>query len=173
MSPASSPASLFHNANRVANGVCDNDYSVDAPVAASPDPPTYSAPAPSYSGFGVPMTADNAGLHIAVKLGPMTYGMIVDTGATLGSVTGAIAESLVASGLADWGQGGTSILADGSRHEQRSVIVHSVEIGGRTASNVEFSVEPNNNATMLFGMSALNQFGRFTVDTQNGRLLFI
>jgi predicted aspartyl protease len=144
-------------------------------IAAQPNPPSYSsqAPAPSYgNSFAVPMTADNAGLHIAVKLGPMTYGMIVDTGATLGSITEVIAESLVTSGLAEWGDSGTSVLADGSEHVQRSVIVHSVELGGRIAFNVQFSVQPNNNATMLLGMSALNQFGRFTVDGQNGRLVF-
>jgi hypothetical protein len=168
-------AALFHNANVAANGVCDPDYAVDAPVVATaPVQDSTTAPGTTLadSGFGVPLIADNAGLHIAVKLGPMTYSMIVDTGATFGSVSETIAESLIASGLADSGRGMTSVLADGSEHQVRTVVVHSIEIGGRTASNIEFGVESNNNAVMLFGMNALNQFGKFTIDVQNNRLVF-
>jgi len=169
-------ATLFHNDNAVAAGVCDPDYTVDTSVVAGTpthNPPTYTpSTAPSYGGFDVPLLVDNMGLHIDVTLGPMVYNMIVDTGATYGSITATIAESLVASGLADWGTGMTSVLADGSEHQLRTVVVHSVEVGGRYASNVDFSVTQNNNAQMLFGMNALNQFGKFTVDASNSRIMF-
>jgi hypothetical protein len=128
--------------------------------APKPSPPQQ---APSYDGgFSVPLRTDNSGLHMKVKLGPMVYDMIVDTGATIGAVTATIAESLVASGLADWGQ----------ERQGRTVIVHSVQVGGRTANNVRFGITENNNAVMLLGINTLSRFGAFTVDLANSRLRF-
>jgi predicted aspartyl protease len=135
--------------------------------------PTYApSPTSSYGGFSVPLVIDNAGLHMNVKLGPMVYDMIVDTGATYGMVTATVAESLVASGMADWGNDSTIVLADGSEHPQHSVVVHSIEVSGHSASNVRFGVTPNNNAAMLFGFNALSQFGKFTVDASKSRIMF-
>jgi clan AA aspartic protease (TIGR02281 family) len=116
--------------------------------------------------FSVPLASDGAGLHILVRLGPWTYDMVLDTGATIGAVSKSAAEKLVGEGEATWDGSDTFTLADGSQRDARRIVASHVEIGGHTIHDVEFSVNENGNGLMLFGLNALSRFGKFSVDHQ-------
>lgn len=167
----------YDNNTRISENVIDCGPEPDAAPAPAPAP-AYAPPAPAPAGVGrAPTTAqltstdDHLSEHVMVNLGSQSVDMLIDTGASLGSVTVSMAATLIASGEANWNADGYSILADGSRMAEKRVNVHHVTIGGRSIDNVLLSVVPNDNTVMLLGMQVLRTFGRFTIDTVNDRLI--
>jgi aspartyl protease family protein len=63
-------------------------------------------------------------------------------------------------------------IADGSISEGTILNLKTVKIGNRTLSNVQASVVHNMGAPLLFGQSALAQFGKVTIDYNRGEITF-
>ena len=63
-------------------------------------------------------------------------------------------------------------IADGSISEGTIINLKTVKIGNRTLTNVQASVVHNMQAPLLFGQSALAQFGKVTIDYNRGEITF-
>ena len=63
-------------------------------------------------------------------------------------------------------------IADGSISEGTIINLKTVKIGNRTLTNVQAAVVHNMGAPLLFGQSALAQFGKVTIDYNRGEITF-
>ena len=63
-------------------------------------------------------------------------------------------------------------IADGSIAVGTKLNLKTVKIGNRILTNVEASVVHNEEAPLLFGQSALAQFGKISIDYQKGEITF-
>lgn len=63
-------------------------------------------------------------------------------------------------------------IADGSISEGTIINLKTVKIGNRTLTNVQASIVHNMQAPLLFGQSALAQFGKVTIDYNKGEITF-
>lgn len=63
-------------------------------------------------------------------------------------------------------------IADGSISEGTIINLKTVKIGNRTLANVQASVVHNMGAPLLFGQSALAQFGKVTIDYNRSEIIF-
>jgi aspartyl protease family protein len=63
-------------------------------------------------------------------------------------------------------------IADGSISEGTIINLKTVKIGNRTLTNVQASVVHNMRAPLLFGQSALAQFGKVTIDYNKSEIIF-
>lgn len=63
-------------------------------------------------------------------------------------------------------------IADGSISEGTIINLKTVKIGNRTLTNVQAAVVHNMGAPLLFGQSALGQFGKVTIDYNKGEITF-
>ena len=63
-------------------------------------------------------------------------------------------------------------IADGSISEGTIINLKTVKIGNRTLTNVQASVVHNMGAPLLFGQSALAQFGKVTIDYNRSEITF-
>jgi aspartyl protease family protein len=63
-------------------------------------------------------------------------------------------------------------IADGSISEGTIINLKTVKIGNRTLTNVQASVVHNMQAPLLFGQSALAQFGKVTIDYNKSEITF-
>jgi len=104
-------------------------------------------------------------------IGGRSLQMLVDTGATHGSLPTSFGDQLIADGVATEGPGGMVTLADNSSHRERSIIVNSITIGNHTLNDVHFSLAPDG-AEPLLGFSAPSAIGKFTLDAEHGVLAF-
>jgi hypothetical protein len=99
--------------------------------------------------------------------------MLIDTGAGLVSLPMMVAQALIDAGEAHWsGRSAHFTMADGSTQEKQILIIHRLNIGSHALTNVEASIEPNDDATPLLSFSVLSQIGKFTIDTDAGTLTF-
>jgi clan AA aspartic protease (TIGR02281 family) len=138
---------------------------INPPQAAPPNPP----PVPAL-GDAVPIASDAGHAKVMVILGGVGTFMLIDTGASVMSITTAIADQLIANGGATE-NGQTNItVADGSTKTERSIIVKNLTIGSHTVHDIEACV--TDHAVMLLPFPVLNQVGRFTIDTKDNLLVF-
>jgi len=63
-------------------------------------------------------------------------------------------------------------IANGEIEEGTVVKLKTVEIGNRTLYNVQASIVHNLQAPLLLGQSALNKFGKISIDYNNGEITF-
>jgi aspartyl protease family protein len=63
-------------------------------------------------------------------------------------------------------------IANGNIEEGTIVRLKTVEIGNRKLNNIRASVIHNTIAPLLLGQSALNQFGKISIDYNNGEITF-
>ena len=63
-------------------------------------------------------------------------------------------------------------IADGSLSEGTVINLRTVKLGNKLLHNVQASVMHNNDAPILFGQSALSQFGRVTIDYKKDEISF-
>lgn len=119
------------------------------------------------------LTTANSGntIYTDVILGHQLISMMVDTGATSGSISEEMASRLVADGEAVEAGYADYLMADGAVLRKREIRVKNVIVGGRMVHNVRFGAVSNGNSPMLLGMAVLNQFGAFTIDVRNKRLI--
>jgi len=123
-------------------------------------------------GDSVPIVVtDGAQAHVNVMLGSIAVTMLVDTGATIGSVDPLIAQNLITSGEASEAGTITVVLAGGRQVEVRRIVVNTLTIGAHRVNNVSMMVN-DQSSPMLLPFTVLNQMGRVNIDLANRRLAF-
>jgi aspartyl protease family protein len=123
----------------------------------------------------VKMEKLNGVYQIPVEVNEVKMFFIFDTGASKISISETEANFL-------WKQGkltrndikGTANFSDanGDISEGTIIVLRSVKIGDRVLSNIEASVVHNMNAPLLFGQSALEKFGKISIDNNKGEITF-
>ena len=120
----------------------------------------------------IPFRSGPAGMYVYVGLGGVPHNMLLDTGASISSVTTPIAQKLIARGQAVVLPGSVSLtMADGSTSERPAIGVHTATIGRYVLHNVQMVVN-DDGATLLLGLPVLNTIGSFTVDQSRHQIRF-
>jgi len=151
------------------------------PYAYQAPAPQAQAPAPTQEPSGKPVTAikdsvpiytDSGGnrIMIDVLMGGQIVRMVVDTGATHGTVTESVGLSLMASGHAKVIGEADVELADGSKKVEKVLLIRELRIGQHTIRDAHLSVSTS--STMLIGFGIINGIAPFTIDTRAGELVF-
>lgn len=123
----------------------------------------------------VKMEKVNGVLQIPVDVDGVKMFFIFDTGASTISISETEANFL-------WKQGkltkddikGTANFSDanGDISEGTIIVLTTVKIGDRVLNNIDASVVHNLNAPLLFGQSALEKFGKISIDNNRGEITF-
>jgi aspartyl protease family protein len=123
----------------------------------------------------IKMKKVNGVYYIPVKINGTEMDFIFDTGAGLISISNLEASFLYKQGkiTKDDILGKENFQdATGNISEGAIINLREVSIGGKTIYNVRALVTNNVNAPLLFGQTALGQFGQITIDYQNGEIIF-
>jgi hypothetical protein len=133
----------------------------------SPDaaPPTITNP------NAIAIFTDGLRIRVAAMIGSITAPMLLDTGASVASVNLSVAKALVTNGEAEYlGQSSVG-LAGGTREGRDFIVIHRLSLGTHLATEVPAVINPVDD-DMLLSLPALNQMGKFTIDTPNRQLVF-
>ena len=112
---------------------------------------------------------------VPIKINGVLMEFIFDTGASTISISQTEALFLLKQGkLTKEDFLGTQnfIDANGDISEGTVVSLKTVEVGNKTLKNVQASIVGNLKAPLLFGQSALNQFGKISIDYQRNEITF-
>ena len=123
----------------------------------------------------VKMNRKNGVYQIPVQINGVEMYFIFDTGAGLISISETEASFLYKQGkLADEDIIGTAnfIDATGNISEGTVIILKTVKIGDRILNDIEASVVHNLYAPILFGQSALEKFGKISIDYNKNEITF-
>jgi aspartyl protease family protein len=123
----------------------------------------------------VKMKKTNGVYEIPTEINGISMCFIFDTGAGLISISEAEIDLLTKQGKFsedDITGKGNFIDANGDITEGTIVMLKTVKIGDRTLTNVEASVVHNLQAPLLMGQSALEQFGRISIDYKKEEITF-
>ncbi len=117
----------------------------------------------------------NGVYQIPVEVNGVKMYFIFDTGASIISISETEAGFLYKQGkLTKEDILGTSNFTDanGDVSEGTIIILRTVKIGDRILTNIEASVVHNLSAPLLFGQSALEKFGKISIDNNRGEITF-
>jgi aspartyl protease family protein len=123
----------------------------------------------------VKMSKKNGVYQIPVLINGVEMYFIFDTGAGLISISETEASFLYKQGkLTEEDIVGTAnfIDASGNISEGTVIILKTVKIGDRILNNIGASVIHNPSAPILFGQSALEKFGKVSIDYNNSEITF-
>jgi aspartyl protease family protein len=123
----------------------------------------------------VKMTKESGVYKIPVKINGTEMYFIFDTGAGMISISSTEATFLYKQGkLSKDDIIGTAnfIDANGDISEGTIILLKEVTLGNRTLNNIEASVVDNLNAPLLFGQSALQKFGKVSIDYNKLEITF-
>jgi aspartyl protease family protein len=121
------------------------------------------------------MEKEDGVYKIPVKVNGTKMYFIFDTGAGLISISNVEASFLYRQGkLTQEDVLGTAnfIDANGDISEGTIIMLKEVNLGGRTIHNVQASVVDNAKAPLLLGQSALEKFGKVSIDYNRGEITF-
>jgi aspartyl protease family protein len=114
-------------------------------------------------------------LHIPVIINGVEIYFIFDTGAGLISISQSVADDLYRKGKlrdSDFIGKGEFSDANGDITEGTIINLSSVVIGNRELNNVRACVIQGQNAPLLFGQSALQKFGKVSIDYNTNEITF-
>jgi aspartyl protease family protein len=123
----------------------------------------------------VRMKHENGVYKIPVKINGVLMEFIFDTGAGLISMSAVEANFLYKQGKIsneDILGAGQFQDATGNISEGAVINLREVSIGGITITNIRASVTNNDIAPLLLGQSALEKFGKITIDYANSEVIF-
>lgn len=123
----------------------------------------------------VKMEKINGVYQIPVEVNGVSMSFIFDTGASIISISETEAIFLIKQGkLTEDDIKGTVNFTDanGDISEGTIIVLSTVKIGNRELNNVEASVVPNLIAPLLVGQSALERFGKISIDNEKGEISF-
>lgn len=123
----------------------------------------------------IPFTHENGILKIPVEINQTPMFFIFDTGASLISISSAQAKRLIDAGkLTTEDFIGNEQFSDANGDISEGLIINlsTVMIGNRMLSNVQACVLQSQNAPLLFGQSALQKFGKVTIDYKMNQITF-
>jgi len=112
---------------------------------------------------------------IPVEVNGVKMYFIFDTGASTISISETEALFLYKQGtLKDNDIKGTARFSDanGDISEGTIIVLKTVQIGNKVLKNVDASVVHNLSAPLLFGQSALERFGKISIDYNKGEIAF-
>jgi hypothetical protein len=159
----------------VASSPADPRWSPPPQASLAPPPPAQPVVAPPSSGGDiVPIAIDHGRARVAVNFAnyPLPQTMVIDTGASIMSVTNELAAAMMDRGIAYRMDQQTNIcLADGACQMRDQIMIHKLSIGGRTVMEVPAIMVPDD-VEMLLPFGVLNQAGKFTIDSAKGLLIF-
>jgi hypothetical protein len=156
--------------NTLQKWVWTPSQSGDTTVARGDDTPAYT-PAPAVDPNAVPIFTDGRRAHVSAMIGSISATMLIDTGASVASVNAWVAQALLASGEAEALGPAEMRLAGGQTVTEDCIIIHQIALGTHVATNVRACINANDD-DMLLSLPALNQMGKFTIDTANSQLVF-
>jgi len=123
----------------------------------------------------IKMKKEKGVYKIPVSINGTEMDFIFDTGAGIISISDIEASFLFKQGKITkddiMGKGNFQD-ATGNISEGAIINLKEVSIGGRTIHNIRASVVDNVNAPLLLGQTALEKFGRITIDYENGEVTF-
>ena len=133
-------------------------------------------PKRTFSGKTVVKMQKESGVYkIPVKVNGVDMDFIFDTGAGLISISNVEASYLYKQGKLTSediiGQGNFSD-ANGDISVGTIIMLKEISLGDRKLYNVEASVVNNTKAPLLFGQSALEKFGKVSIDYNNSTITF-
>jgi aspartyl protease family protein len=123
----------------------------------------------------VKMIKQDGVYHIPVEINGVSMYFIFDTGAGLISISSKEANDLYRQDkLTDSDVVGTARFMDANGEVSPGIIINlrEVKIGNKVLNNVEATVSPNLNAPLLVGQSALEKFGRISLDYEKSEITF-
>lgn len=123
----------------------------------------------------VSMTKINGVYEIPTEINGVSMFFIFDTGAGMISMSNTEARFLYKQGKLtnDDIIGNASFLnADGDTSTNVVVKLREVKIGNKILKDVEATIVPNLKAPLLFGQSALEKFGKVSIDYNKKQILF-
>jgi len=123
----------------------------------------------------VKFTQENGVLKIPVIINGTEMYFIFDTGAGLISISQSVADDLYRQGKlkdSDFIGKGQFSDANGDITEGSIINLKSVTIGNRELNDVQASVTQGQNAPLLFGQSALQKFGKVSIDYSTNEITF-
>ncbi len=115
--------------------------------------------------YEIPITINNT----------LRINFIYDAGASDVSISADVALTLIRTGtVSDKDFIGTQTykFADGSTAKSKVFIIKELQIGSRKVTNVRATISNSLEAPLLLGQSALNRFGKITIDYKNGVIHF-
>lgn len=154
---------------------CSKSGSRSRTIAASKQAVPDSVKKIPGSGNTVKMTRQDGVYQIPVSINGVPMYLIFDTGASYISISAAEAGNLHRLGLlTDSDVAGTAKLMDANGDVSSGVVVilREVQIGNRVIHHVEATVQTGLNAPLLMGQSALERFGRISIDYNKGEISF-
>jgi aspartyl protease family protein len=113
--------------------------------------------------------------HIPLEINGVSLYFIFDTGAGLISISSKEANDLYRQGkLTGEDMIGTANFLNANGEISSGIIINlrEVKIGNKVLNNVEASVSENLNAPLLVGQSALEKFGKISLDYENSEITF-
>lgn len=123
----------------------------------------------------IKMTKQDGVYTIPIEVNGIKMYFIFDTGASTISISETEAIFLIKQGtLKENDIKGTARFSDanGNISEGTIVILRTVKIGGKVLKNVDASVVHNLRAPLLFGQSALERFGKISIDYNKCEITF-
>jgi hypothetical protein len=174
---ANQPVSLQWSAGGNSGHMLCVPLNTDKPTWWS-DPPAPTAPttppvAQGSAHDSMPITVIGTKAIAPVILGgSLAVDMMIDTGCTDLAITPAIANQLLASHQATYGEDVEYTLADGSKHINKTLNIDTASIGGHVLHNVHAGIGEDG-SMLLFGFTILQQISpKFSIDTVAGMLTF-
>jgi aspartyl protease family protein len=123
----------------------------------------------------IKMRKDGGVYYVPIEINGVEMEFIFDTGASIISLSQTEAMFLFKQGkLKEEDFRGTQEFMDanGDISEGSKVNLREVTIGNKTLYNIEASIVHNQVAPLLFGQSAMNKFGKITIDYNNNEITF-
>jgi aspartyl protease family protein len=123
----------------------------------------------------VKMENNNGVKYVWIEINGLRLKFIFDTGASSICISSAEATVLYRQGTllkedildVQYFQDATGKVSAGTR-----INLRTVKIGNRTLKNVEATVIDNDEAPLLLGQSALEKFGKISIDNKNNEIIF-
>ncbi len=118
----------------------------------------------------IQMRKEGGVYFIPAKVNGIPLEFVYDTGASLVSISLTEAIFMAKQGLLNLSESEHELFEDanGNINEGSIVILKSLQIGGRVLYNVRANVVQNLNAPLLLGQSALERFGKVSMDYSTG-----
>jgi aspartyl protease family protein len=157
------------------DGDCINDLLTDIYHISNEEPITITEPINERELSRVKFMANGGVLTIPIKINGEEMHFIFDTGASLISISIKVANRLYHKGKlteSDFIGKSNFIDANGDITEGTIVNLNTVVIGNRELKNVHACITYGQNAPLLLGQSALQKFGKVSIDYNLNEIIF-